>query len=177
MKATRDEALLLLAEHGERLYSLLVRLTLRTDVADDLLQDLYCKLVQDGRYAAAANPLGYAMRMAANLAFDHRRARQRVERTESAAPPAVDAGKSPLLELVHREELDQLLDVLGQLPAANREIVVLRYLEQHDYETIGRMLGKTAHQVRGLCHKAIGRLRELLDVRHNETSTMKGTRP
>ena len=34
----------LLAEHGRQLHALLFRLTLRTDVAEDLLQDLFCKL-------------------------------------------------------------------------------------------------------------------------------------
>ncbi len=34
----------LLAEHGRQLHALLFRLTLRSDVAEDLLQDLFCKL-------------------------------------------------------------------------------------------------------------------------------------
>ncbi len=74
-----DESILVfLEEQGARLHALLVRLTLRTDVADDLMQDLFCKLSHDARWLAARNPTAYAVRMATNLAFDHRRAQARL---------------------------------------------------------------------------------------------------
>lgn len=168
MKRTADEILGLLAEHGEHLHAMLVRLTLRADVAEDLMQDLFCKLVGNQSFAAAANPVAYAIRMATNLAFDHRRAQRRRLRGEDGAerPTAEDA--SPPLDLVRREELDKVLDAVGQLPPGGREIVVLRYLQQQDFASIGRQLGKTPHQARALCHKAVARLRVLLDAERDK---------
>jgi RNA polymerase sigma-70 factor (ECF subfamily) len=164
LKRTADEVLALLAEHGGHLHALLTRLTLRADVAEDLMQDLFCKLVENQHFAAAASPLAYAIRMATNLAFDHRRAQRRRLPGEAGAEGPTTGDASPLLDLVRREELDQVLDAIGQLPAGGREIVVLRYLEQQDYASIGRQLGKTPHQARALCHKAIARLRVALDA-------------
>lgn len=168
MKRTADEVLALLNEHGARLHALLLRLTLRYDVAEDLMQELFCKLVDCEPFAAATNPLAYAIRMATNLAFDHRRLQRRSERgaitAESLSALAPSTDPSPLADLVRREELDQVLDAIGQLPEGSREMVVLRYLERQDCETIARQFGKTPHQVRALCHKAIARLRVLLDV-------------
>lgn len=170
MKRTADEVLALLAEHGGHLHALLMRLTLRADAAEDLMQDLFCKLVENESFAAATNPLGYAMRMATNLAFDYRRGQRRAERGADQAGAVAEAQRlsiavaSPIADLVRREELDQVLDAVGQLPRGSREIIVLRYLQQQDYEAIGRQLGKTPHQVRALCHKAIAKLRVLLDA-------------
>ena len=70
MNQTTDTALAFLAEHGPRLHAILLRLTLRADVAEDLMQDLFCKLAENQRFATAASPVAYATRMATNLAFD-----------------------------------------------------------------------------------------------------------
>lgn len=151
-------------EHGERLYALLVRLTLRTDVAEELMQDLFCKLAQDPRCLEARSPAAYAMRMAANLAFDYRRNRRRAAATSNVATLNLAASHhSPLADLLRHEELDRVLDAVGRLPPEYREAVVLRYLEQQDYATIAGQLGRSAHHIRAMCHKAITQLRGELD--------------
>ena len=172
MKRTADEVLALLDEHGVRLHALLLRLTLRSDVAEDLMQELFCKLVQNERFAGATHPVAYATRMATNLAFDHRRAQRRDVRGGGGdrLDELTGSAASPLTNMLRREELDRVLDAMGRLPRASREIVVLRYLERQDYAAIGRHLGKSPHTVRALCHKGIGRLRVLLDkVRTNDS--------
>jgi RNA polymerase sigma-70 factor (ECF subfamily) len=168
LNRTADEVLLLLDEHGARLHALLLRLTLRPDVAEDLMQDLFCKLVSSDHFRAANNPAAYAIRMATNLALDYRRARRRNSQLETDAAEmfavSTATGPSPLADLVRREELEQTLDALGQLAPAAREIIVLRYFEREDFDSIAQQLGKTPHQARALCHKAIKRLRALLDT-------------
>jgi RNA polymerase sigma factor (sigma-70 family) len=161
LKQSPDDVLALLEAHGERLYALLVRLTLRGDVAEDLLQDLFCKLVQSPRFAQADDPVAYASRMAMNLAFDHRRRQRRRPATLDADPPAAGNG-APIADLLRREEFQRVLDAMGKLPSGGRDILVLRYLEQQEFETIGRAIGKTAHQTRALCSKAMIRLRRLV---------------
>ncbi len=170
MECTNNEVLTLLAEHGERLHALLTRLSLRSEVAEDLMQDLFCKLAENDRFHAASNKAAYATRMAMNLAFDHRRRQRRVLLDDVDTNTLAGAATKPLLELVRREELDTLLDAVGSLPQGYRDVVVLRYLEQQDFETIGRQLDKTAHQARALCYKAISKLRSILDVERGEVS-------
>jgi RNA polymerase sigma factor (sigma-70 family) len=73
--------------------------------------------------------------------------------------------------LVHREKVEQTLAALDRLPKLARECLVLRYLEDESYETVAEQVGKTPHQARALCHKAIGRLRKLLSVESGEDSS------
>jgi RNA polymerase sigma-70 factor (ECF subfamily) len=163
LKRPAGEILSLLADHGGGLYALLTRLTLREDVAEDLMQELFLKLTRSNGFGRAEDPLAYAFRAATNLAFDWRRARKRTPPMETTFSEPLSHDRSPLSNLVRREELERVLDAVGGLPRLSRDLVVMRYLEQQGYDTIAGQLGKTPHQVRGLCHKAVGRLRRLLD--------------
>src|SRR4051812_22018822 len=81
---------LLLETHGPRLYATLARLTLRREVAGDLLQELFLRLGQSKGFPLAGDPAGYAFRTAINLAMEWRRGRRR----ESGVPlPDVPAGE------------------------------------------------------------------------------------
>jgi len=68
----------------------------------------------------------------------------------------------PLAKLVEREELDQVLIALTELPESVRLCLVLRHLEQLDANEVAQLLGRTAHQVRALCAKGVARLRRRL---------------
>jgi RNA polymerase sigma factor (sigma-70 family) len=152
----------LLAEHGRQLHALLFRLTLRSDVADDLLQDLFCKLAQSESFYQANKPVAFAFRTAMNLAFDWRRSKKRLPMTDADISAQQSPMTSVISNLVRREELEQTLTAIGELPTMNRDILVLRYLQQQSYEAIADQFGKTAHQIRALAHKALESLRKLL---------------
>ncbi len=155
---------------------MLTRLTLRADLAEDLLQELFVRLGRSRAFARAADPAAYASRAAIHLACDWHRRRRRGPAVEAlTAEPAAD-GPSPLAELVRREELEQVVRALSALPAGSRECVVLHYLQQEPYEAVAAQLGKTSHQVRALCHKGIVRLRRLVPSRPPANTAEEATR-
>ncbi len=163
MKAGPGGLLSILDKHGAQLHALLTRLTLRADVAEDLLQELFLKLARAKGFAAAHNPKAYVFRAAIHLAFDWRRAQKYAEPLRAdlvMCDPEHDRG--PLDRIIDAEELDQVLDAMRYLSRLGRHVVVLRYLQQFDYAEIAEQLGKTEHQVRGLCAKALGQLRTML---------------
>ncbi len=159
MNADADGLLGILERHGADLFALLYRLTLRADVAGDLLQDLFLKLRSSAGFARAADRKGYAFRTAVNLAFDWRRARRRSEPLLVEPQGVVEM---PLDRLIDAEDLQQVLEALESLSPLGREVIVLHYLQHQDYAEIAKQLGKSEHQVRGLCHKALGTLRVAL---------------
>jgi RNA polymerase sigma factor (sigma-70 family) len=148
---------------GASLFALLTRLTLREDVAEELMQELFLKLNTAFGQATVDSWYAYARRAAINLAFDWRR-RQRRRRTtalESVAEP-VSSARGPLGDLLQAEEFDQILAAVSRLKGASREVFVMRHLQQEPYEEIARQLGKTPHQVRALCFRAMKDVRETL---------------
>ncbi len=159
---------------GAELYSLLTRLTLREDVAEELMQDLFIKLSNSRSAAKIANLDAYARRAAINLAFDWRRARARHAGIglDQITEPVAD-GTSPLGTLIDSEELQETLNAIGRLKKASREALVMRYIQQESYDNIARQMGKTSHQVRAMCSRSIGRLRDILGSNHKQSATQE----
>ena len=167
MNRRQTELLELLETSGARLHALLARLTLREDMAEELMQDLFLKLHGARDQGGIECWYAYARRTAINLAFDWRRrqATRRACSLDTASERASDDA-APLSRLIRSEELEQVLSAIDQLRGASREVFVLRHIEQNSYEEIAEQLGKTVHQVRALCFRAMNTLRDVLGCDH-----------
>jgi len=77
LSSRQKELLDLLDKSGADLYALLTRLTLREDVAEELMQELFIKLNNSRGAGNAVNLNAYARKSAINLAFDWRRSQKR----------------------------------------------------------------------------------------------------
>jgi len=169
LRDRQKELLELLDKSGANLYALLTRLTLREDIAEELMQELFIKLINSRSFDKAGNPEAYARRAAINLAFDWRRSRKRnLLRLDQIREPASN-DSSPLAKLVQAEELDEILNAIGQLKKVPREAFVMRYIQEESYDYIAEQLGKTSHHVRALCSRALIRLRNILG--HNQSQS------
>lgn len=73
MSDRRTQLLELLDQSGASLLALLTRLTLRQDVAEELMQDLFLRLSSAKDQGGIDCWYAYARRTAINLAFDWRR--------------------------------------------------------------------------------------------------------
>jgi len=75
---------------------------------------------------------------------------------------------APSDEIERQERAEQLMDALGRLSPEHREILVLREMDNLDYETIGEMLELAVGTVRSRLHRARSQLRELLNDELND---------
>ena len=160
MNDRQTELVALLDQFGPGLHALLTRLTLREEVAEELMQELFLKLHGAKDQGRIECWYAYARRTAINLAFDWRR-RQAIRRTCSLDALSERASETdgPLGRLIASEELEQVLGAVGRLHGASREVFVMRYIQQSSYEEIAEQIGKTVHQVRALCFRAMSTLR------------------
>ncbi len=162
LNRNRHILLQLFDRSGVKLHAMLYRLTLDADAAEDLMQELFTRLWKMETIDTIQNLEAYACRVAMNLAFDWRRQRSSV----SPLPEMLAdcrLGKADL-RLTQREDLQQILSAAEQLTGLSRECFVLRYIEQMEYAQIADHTHKTTQQVRGLCVKAIQRIRQLLNI-------------
>ena len=166
MENRQRQLLELLDTSGATLYALLTKLTLREDVAEELMQDLFVKLSDTRGLDKIHNWGAYAHRAAINLAFDWRRRQKRALLSLQNVGEPASSDSSPLGELIHAEELQETLNAICQLRKASRQALVMRYIQQESYECIAEQLGKTPHQVRALCSKALDHLRHILGGNH-----------
>ena len=170
MSNRQKELLELLDKSGADLYALLTRLTLREDIAEELMQDLFIKLNNSRGIGNVTNWNAYARRAAINLAFDWRRSQKLTILSMGQVREPVSNDDSPLRKLIHTEEMTETLDAVGRLKKSSREVLVMRYLQQESYDNIAEQLGKTSHQVRALCSRAIHHLRDVLGSNNHQSS-------
>jgi RNA polymerase sigma factor (sigma-70 family) len=138
-------------------------LTLRPDVAEDLMQELFISLARSEAFVSTADPAAYAYRAAMNLAFGWRRSQQRTQMMLGGLRPAIPSSDGPLARLEADEQVRLVLNAMNELPDLQRDALAMRFIQQDAYEVIAATLGKTPPQVRALCHKAIGTLRSLFN--------------
>jgi len=169
LRDRQKELLELLDKSGANLYALLTRLTLREDVAEELMQELFIKLNNTSRFDKVRNRYAYARKTAINLAFEWRRNRKlnRMDLDHISEPASNSI--SPLNKLIRTEELEEILNAIAKLNKVPREAFVMRYIQQKPYDYIAEELGKTVHHVRALCSRALTRIRYILERNHSQS--------
>ena len=104
-------------------------------------------------------PRAYARRILVNLALDGARGRAR-RRSELESGPAVSpVAVDPLPAIDMRAEL---LQALGQLPARQRAVLVLRYFNDLTEAQVAEVLGCSPGTVKSSASRGLARLREAL---------------
>jgi len=137
----------------------------------DIVQDVFLAAwIHRRRFRGEAAWTTWLTRIAINKARSHVRRRVRREALLAALPwlrrdlhepdPAQDADVSARVRAI-----------VARLPHSDREVIVLRYLEERDIEEIATMLGLRRSAVDSRLTRARKRLRELLDAAGLEEAT------
>lgn len=136
------------------------RLGPHAQLAPDVAQAVFTRLA---RVAKGLPPdlivASWLHRQAVRLAIDAVRHEERRLRRETTAAMlhAPDSTPPPATETARL--LDEALD---QLPASDRSVLVLRYLEDRDFESVARSLGSTPEAARKRIARSLEKLRALL---------------
>lgn len=152
----------LLDEFGRRLHVVLVKITLREEVAEELLQELFLKLRASSGFANASHPERYLFRTAIHLAFDWRKRHAREAAHTSPLENQADASPAASHEIEQREDLERVLQAVEQLPPDDRDLIVMRFLQGTSYEALASHFDTTPHRLRATCSRIIAGLREQL---------------
>jgi RNA polymerase sigma-70 factor (ECF subfamily) len=113
-----------------------------TSLAEDLTQDLFCRLAS-GPQHVVDNPEAYIFRIAANLVNDHYRresVRTRYQHGEMLADGDIDR-LDAARTLEARESVDQVARILNDLPERTRHIFILYRLEGMQRKAIADIFG------------------------------------
>ena len=169
----------LVESYSGRIYGFLYRVTGSKHDAEDLMQEVFLRLV---RTIAAYEHVGrfeaWLFRIAANLARDRvrrvRRSPLEVELVAGGSGDGGDASRGRRGEgvaasgrvaeagLVLDEEIDALNGALAALPDAEREVIMLRHFSQMSFKEIAETMGTPLGTALARGHRGLGRLREIM---------------
>ena len=164
--------------YWQRLFGYALRATGNSELAQDLVQETFLRIVQRlDRYADQGKFEAWLFRILVNLVRDHGRSKLRhptqstvVESNGDRSDMTDDmAGKPgmPFEPLTHREDVDRLHEALRKLPEGDRQILLLRHFADMPFKDIARTLNCPIGTVLARAHRALGKLRVLMEVSHD----------
>ena len=143
------------------LWSYLLRISRRPDVADDLLQESYCRfLAATLPEMDAAESRSYLFRIATNLLHDRWRRKEAQDIVDTTKQSSED---DPEMRTDVRRAFDQL-------KLRERQLLWLAHVEGFDHREIARLMGLKVASVRVLLFRARGELAHALCERSRNGS-------
>ncbi len=152
----------LFERHHAALYRFCLRLTGNRAESEDLVQDVFMKMLKHKdsfKHDQAFTPWMY--RIAHNVAVDHLR------RSSRAAQPEEDLDTRPSElpgseeRVAEHEQVSLVRRALLALPPDRREVLLMSRYEMKSYEEVAEALGVSVGTVKTRVHRAVRQLREL----------------
>jgi RNA polymerase sigma factor (sigma-70 family) len=166
MQAVRDGDVsrlgLLFERHHLGLFDFLSRMTGNPGVAEDLVQDVFVRVL---KYRATFRDEGrfdtWLYRIARNARVDYFRSRRPIESIEDAAMDIPQPGDGPAETVQREREVARLRRALLLLREDKRELIVLARYRAMRHEQIAELLGIEAGAVKVRLHRAVRELRDI----------------
>lgn len=161
----------LLEQYGGRLWGYFRRSSGSDNEAEDLLQELFLRLIEkikdyrhEGRFES------WLFRVAANLARDRARRRQREAHGLSeyglnhrhGRADAVSDQRGPAESAVQAEQRDRLALALASLNELDREVIVLRHYGHLSFKEIARHFNMPIGTALAKVHRGLKQLRNIM---------------
>lgn len=162
---------LLMERYQGPLFHYVRRLTQGTrEEVEDLLQEIFIKIYQHlNEYEPSLKFSSWAYRVAHNHVVDHFRkisARPKADALEEKEwETLIRASVNPEKDFSNRDCLDRIKECLEELPLKYKEILILRFLEEKNYDEIMDILKKPKGSVATLIargrEKLLGKMKEM----------------
>lgn len=165
----------LLARYKQRIYSFIYSKTRDSELADDVFQDTFIKVVKTlkkGTYNDKGRFLSWVMRIAHNLIVDHYRRKQRMPLYDSrdgekdvfyrVSEPSLNI-ESMLINDQIKEDLNTLL---LELPQNQLEVLKMRLYQDMSFKEIAERTNVSINTSLGRMRYGLINLRKLIDERN-----------
>lgn len=144
------------------LFRYLHRLTGDADIADDIAQEAFVRLLKQSLPENEVRP--WLFTVATNLVRDHARKVERRQRLLTTAPVLVSTSALPDEAVERSESVSSVRIVLDQLAPRDQQLLLMRE-EGFKYEEIARVIGVAPASVGTLIARALRRFAELYEAK------------
>jgi len=167
---------ILLERHRKPIFNFLLRSTRRPDTAEDLLQEVFLRVVRKaGTYRRQAKFTTWLYTIARNLSIDHARKMSHRKEASLDAPVGGCEGegqtyvnlvpdKRPIADrrISNRQFAARLYEALDGLPEEQREVFLMRQFQQLKFREIAEIVGIPENTVKSRMRYALEALRRHL---------------
>lgn len=162
---------LLILRHKSKVYSYINLYIRSRDLADDIFQDTFLKVVQSiraGRYQDDGKFISWVMRIAHNLIIDHFRHEKQMgivynddyDTDLFNSRRLVDDNVEDIM--VRRQVLRDVRSLINGLPEDQREVVIMRHYAGMSFKEIADMTGVSINTALGRMRYALINMRKVM---------------
>ena len=130
--------------------------------AEDMVQEAYLKLWQRRNELPPdiTNLEAYCVTLVKHLCYDKRRISQLDEDERTPEELTLTEKSNVAHEVELKDEANQVMKLIGQLPDQQKQIMQMRDVEDRTYEEIEKVTGLTSINIRVLLSRARKKIRE-----------------
>ena len=149
--------------YSSRCYGYFCRLTGNREVSDDLLSELFVKLVEKIGSFKGGSFESWLFKTASNVFHDYLRVKQRQRKLLDGRKEQLEL-KLTETKQSDNERFDRLQAQLAKLDADIRELIILRFYSQLSFREMAAMRSEPIGTTLSKLHRGLKRLRELMEL-------------
>ena len=166
---------ILLDRYQKRVYGLIFSKIHDTDLANDIFQDTFIKVIKNlrlGKYNDEGRFLSWVIRIAHNLIMDHFRKINRIPKHESKIENfdildlLIEQSISIEESMIETQIHSDLLLLIDELPESQKEVLRMRLFQDMSFRDIGDQTGVSINTALGRMRYAVINLRKMIDERN-----------
>ena len=162
---------ILINRHNQRISSFIYSKVLDRDVAEDIFQDTFIKVIKTlkrGSYSEEGKFLPWVMRIAHNLIIDHFRKNKRMPKFEGSDDfnifSVIKDEKLNVEKQIIKDQIENDLTLLiDELPEDQREVLIMRIYKDMSFKEISENTGVSINTALGRMRYALINLRKIVD--------------
>ena len=164
----------LIKRHKRKVYSYIYLMVKNRDVAEDLFQDVFMKIIRtlkSGKYNEEGKFLPWLMRISHNLVIDYFRNNKRMMMSDHQK----ESGEYSLFDIIKCESdnmevsmikgqiTSDVRKLVEQLPEEQKEIVLMRHFNDMSFKEIAELTNVSINTALGRMRYALINLRKMID--------------
>lgn len=148
--------------YSVRLYGYFYRLTGKKAISEDLLSELFVKLIEKIGSYRGGNFEAWLFRIASNIYYDYLREKKRQSGVIDAQKLMLGSRQTAVRNPGSLME-DKLQNQLEKIDPEIRELIVLRFYSQMSFREIAELRAEPLGTVLSKMHRGLKKLRELME--------------
>jgi RNA polymerase sigma-70 factor (ECF subfamily) len=161
----------LLSRHKEKIYTSIYLFVKDQSLAEDIFQEVFIKIIdtlRKGKYNHEGKFVQWALRISYNMCVDYfRRSKRRpkVSPTETFDIFDVLQNPEPNAEqtIIRSQTHDKIRSLVDQLPAEQREVVILRHYADMSFKEIAKLTRVSINTALGRMRYALINIRKMVE--------------
>ena len=147
--------------YANRLYGYFYRLTGNRTTSDDLLSELFVKLVEKIGSFRGGSFESWLFKTASNIFYDYLRDKQRQKKMFEDQKERFESEMTEIRQ-TDNGKIDDLQIQLGKLDMDTRDLIMLRFYSQASFKEIAAMRSEPIGTTLSKLHRGLKKLREMM---------------